>query len=85
MKLLLLLCLTAAVHMNAFGQSRVAAKNTEPKPAAGLQSVLKLMDGASMEVRSVKTKFEWDDYDSVIDEHEFNQGVLYFSREKNDV
>jgi hypothetical protein len=73
--------------MHALGESSVAQKNTQPKPAAGLQSVLTLMlmDWASAKVRSVKTKFEWHDYERAIDEHEFSPGVLYFSHDKEKI
>ena len=45
-----------------------------------LQTVLGLMDRTSASLHTVETNFEWDDYERVVDSHDKQSGVMYFSR-----
>jgi outer membrane lipoprotein-sorting protein len=52
---------------------------------ADLQSVLNLMDRTAASLRTVETDFAWDDYERVVDNHDYQKGVMYFSRSGKDV
>ncbi|MGA2962057.1 MAG: outer-membrane lipoprotein carrier protein LolA [Candidatus Korobacteraceae bacterium] len=47
---------------------------------ADLQTVLNLMDRTASTLRTVETDFTWDDYERVVDTHDYQKGVMYFSR-----
>ena len=47
---------------------------------ADLQTVLNLMDRTAATLRTVETDFTWDDYERVVDNHDYQKGVMYFSR-----
>ena len=52
---------------------------------ADLQTVLNLMDRTAATLRTVETDFTWDDYERVVDSHDYQKGVMYFSRSGKDV
>jgi outer membrane lipoprotein-sorting protein len=47
---------------------------------ADLQTVLNLMDRTAATLHTVQTDFAWDDYERVVDSHDIQKGVMYFSR-----
>jgi outer membrane lipoprotein-sorting protein len=48
-----------------------------PKSTEGLESVLDVMDRVARDFRSVQTDFIWDQYESVVQEHTKQSGVMY--------
>ena len=54
-----------------------AAQANQP---ANLQTVLSLMDRTAATLHTVQTDFAWDDYERVVDSHDKQTGVMYFSR-----
>jgi len=54
-----------------------AAQTNRP---ADLQTVLTLMDRTAATLHTVQTDFTWDDYERVVDSHDMQKGVMYFSR-----
>jgi outer membrane lipoprotein-sorting protein len=60
----------------------LAAQANRP---ADLQTVLNLMDRTATTLRTVETDFAWDDYERVVDSHDHQKGVMYFSRSGKDV
>ena len=52
---------------------------------ADLQTVLNLMDRTAATLRTVETDFTWDDYQRVVNDHDYEKGVMYFSRSGKDV
>ena len=52
----------------------------QAQPSGDLQTVLNLMDRTAATLRTVQTDFAWDDYQRVVDTHDFQKGVMYFSR-----
>src|SRR5208337_5014486 len=52
---------------------------------ADLQTVLYLMDRTAASLRTVETDFTWDDFERVVNNHDYQKGVMYFSRSGKDV
>ncbi len=52
---------------------------------ADLQTVLNLMDRTAATLHTVETDFKWDDYERVVNNHDYQNGVMYFSRSGKDV
>jgi len=50
-----------------------------------LDKVLTFLDKVSASFKSVRTDFEWDQYQKVVDEHDVQRGVMYFKRGSNGV
>ena len=53
--------------------------------AQNLQSVLDSMDRAAANFHSAQCDFNWDQYQSVVEEHDNQSGVMYFRRQGNNV
>jgi outer membrane lipoprotein-sorting protein len=53
--------------------------------AQNLESVLSSMDKAAASFRSAQCDFAWDQYQRVVDDHDFQKGTMYFRRQGNDV
>jgi outer membrane lipoprotein-sorting protein len=53
--------------------------------SADLQTVLNLMDRTAATLRTVETDFAWDDFERVVNNHDYQKGVMYFSRSGKDV
>jgi outer membrane lipoprotein-sorting protein len=71
-KLMLLVAMAALLAASAFGQSKQGS----------LEDVLNLLDKTSVGFKSVQTDFVWDQYMSVVGDHDIQKGVIYFRREK---
>lgn len=50
-----------------------------------LQNVLNLMDKTAANFRTVETDFSWDQYQMVVDEHDIQDGTMYFRRNGQNV
>jgi outer membrane lipoprotein-sorting protein len=74
-KLMLVVSVAALLGASAFGQS---------KPG-NLEQVLALLDKASAGFKTVQTDFQWDQYQSVIADHDIQKGVMYFRRAGSNV
>jgi outer membrane lipoprotein-sorting protein len=53
--------------------------------AQNLESVLSSMDKAAASFRSAQCDFVWDQYQRVVDDHDYQKGTMYFRRQGNDV
>ena len=53
--------------------------------AQNLESVLASMDKAAASFRSAQCDFVWDQYQKVVDDHDYQKGTMYFRRQGNDV
>lgn len=53
--------------------------------AQDIESVLNSMDKAAATFRTAQTDFAWDQYQKVVDDHDFQKGVMYFRRQGNDI
>jgi outer membrane lipoprotein-sorting protein len=53
--------------------------------AQNLESVLASMDKAAANFRSAQCDFVWDQYQKVVDEHDYQKGTMYFRRQGSDV
>src|SRR5208283_4999762 len=53
--------------------------------AQNLESVLGSMDKAAANFRSAQCDFLWDQYQKVVDEHDYQKGTMYFRHQGNDV
>lgn len=71
-KLILVAAVAALLSASAFGQNKQGT----------LEDVLNLLDKTSAGFKSVQTDFVWDQYMSVVGDHDIQKGVLYFRREK---
>jgi len=49
--------------------------------AQNLESVLNAMDQAAANFRTAQCDFVWDQYQKVVDEHDFQKGTMYFRRQ----
>jgi outer membrane lipoprotein-sorting protein len=43
------------------------------------------MDKAAASFRTAQTDFAWDQYQKVVDDHDFQKGTMYFRRQGNDI
>jgi len=53
--------------------------------AQNLESVLNSMDKAAAGFRTAQCDFVWDQYQRVVDDHDYQKGTMYFRRQGNDV
>jgi len=53
--------------------------------AQNLESVLASMDKAAANFRSAQCDFVWDQYQRVVEDHDYQKGTMYFRRQGNDV
>jgi outer membrane lipoprotein-sorting protein len=53
--------------------------------AQNLESVLASMDKAAANFRSAQCDFVWDQYQKVVDDHDYQKGTMYLRRQGNDV
>ncbi len=53
--------------------------------AQNLESVLASMDKAAANFRTAQCDFVWDQYQKVVDDHDYQKGTMYFRRQGNDV
>jgi outer membrane lipoprotein-sorting protein len=53
--------------------------------AQSLESVLDSMDKAAANFRTAQCDFTWDQYSKVVDDHDFQNGTMYFRRQGDDV
>lgn len=52
---------------------------------AQLENVLNLMDKTAANFKTVETSFVWDQYQKVVDEHDTQEGTMYFRRSGQNV
>ncbi len=69
-KLMLLASMAALLAASAFAQSK----------QGNLEEVLNLLDKTSASFKSVQTDFVWDHYEEVVNDHDYQSGVIYFRR-----
>lgn len=50
-----------------------------------LEATLSSMDKAAANFRTAQSDFTWDQYQKVVDEHDFQKGTMYFRRQGDDV
>jgi outer membrane lipoprotein-sorting protein len=53
--------------------------------AQTLESALASMDKAAASFRSAQCDFMWDQYQKVVDDHDYQKGTMYFRRQGSDV
>jgi outer membrane lipoprotein-sorting protein len=53
--------------------------------AQDLESVLNSMDKAAANFRSAQCDFVWDQYQKVVDDHDYQKGTMYFRRQGSEV
>jgi len=53
--------------------------------AQNLESVLNSMDKVAANFRSAQCNFAWDQYQKVVDDHDYQKGTMYFRRQGDDV
>jgi outer membrane lipoprotein-sorting protein len=53
--------------------------------AQNLEAVLTAMDKASADFHTAQTEFAWDQYQKVVDEHDLQNGTMYFRRQNGEV
>ena len=72
-----------------FGKApRAQAANSataQPARSEDLNAVLAKMDVAAKNFRSAQADFEWDQYQSVVDEHDIQKGRIFFRRTKTGI
>jgi outer membrane lipoprotein-sorting protein len=56
-----------------------------PKSAEGMEAVLDSMDRAAQNFHSAQTGFVWDQYESVVQEHTKQSGVMYIRKSGSDL
>jgi outer membrane lipoprotein-sorting protein len=62
------------------------APQAKPADSGSLDAVLKKMDAAAANFRSLQADFEWDSYEKVIDEiDEIQTGTIYFRRSGKEI
>jgi outer membrane lipoprotein-sorting protein len=54
-------------------------------PAQNLEAVLNSMDKAAASFRTAQCDFVWDQYQKVVDDHDYQKGTMYFRRQGGDV
>src|SRR5664279_5612367 len=53
--------------------------------AQNLEAALNAMDQAAANFRTAQCDFVWDQYQKVVDDHDYQKGTMYFRRQGNDV
>ncbi len=69
--------IVAAAFLLIFGTFAAQAQN--------LESVLNSMDKAAADFKTAQTDFVWDQYQKVVDEHDLQNGTMYFRRQGSEV
>lgn len=59
--------------------------STAAAQAQSLEAVLNAMDKAAAGFRAAQCDFLWDQYEKVVDEHDFQKGTMYFRRQGDDL
>ena len=54
-------------------------------PAQNLEAALDSMDKAAASFRTAQCDFVWDQYQKVVDDHDYQKGTMYFRRQGGDV
>jgi outer membrane lipoprotein-sorting protein len=62
-----------------FGCAMAAAQNAQ------LETVLNLMDKTAASFQTVETNFVWDQYQAVVQDHDLQEGTMYFRRNGKNV
>jgi outer membrane lipoprotein-sorting protein len=57
---------------------------TPPAPALSLEDVLTKMDQQAASFRNAQANFVWDQYTRIVDDHDLQEGTIYFRRAKTD-
>ncbi len=55
------------------------------RSAQNLESVLDSMDKAAASFHTAQCDFVWDQYQKVVDDHDYQKGTMYFRRQSSDV
>jgi outer membrane lipoprotein-sorting protein len=63
----------------------VLVASPQPQASDELQRVLAQMDQTAANFTTAQAAFEWDQYQKVVDEHDFQKGMVYFRRVGNEV
>lgn len=71
--------ITIAAALVVIGCAAAFAQNAQ------LENVLNLMDKTAANFRTVETNFVWDQYQRVVDEHDIQEGTMYFRRNGQNV
>jgi len=53
--------------------------------AQNLESVLNSMDQAAASFRTAQAEFVWDQYQKVVDDHDYQKGTMYLRRQGSDI
>ncbi len=53
--------------------------------AQSLEAILNSMDQAAANFRTAQCDFVWDQYQKVVDDHDYQKGTMYFRRQGSDV
>src|ERR1035441_9047775 len=53
--------------------------------AQNLEAALNAMDQAAANFRTAQCDFVWDQYQKVVDDHDYQKGTMYFRRQGNEV
>ena len=62
-----------------------AQQPTQTNDSEELQRILSRMDQTAANFRTTQAKFVWDQYQKVVDEHDFQKGTVYFRRSGSEV
>ena len=63
----------------------VLVASPQPQASDELQRVLAQMDQTAANFTTAQAAFEWDQYQKVVDEHDFQKGMVYFRHVGNEV
>lgn len=69
------LLLVAGVHAQA---PKPATATAAPRGNVGLESVLSDMDKAAAGFKSAQADFVWDQFSKVVNDHDYQKGVIYY-------
>jgi len=84
--LLVLICSVAVLCGAGFAQGAPRpAPQTAPAGNAGLETVLNDMDRAAANFRSAQADFIWDQYTKIVNDHDLQNGVVYYRRQGKEV
>ena len=76
----LLVCATALAQTPAAAKapSANASQSSKAGNSADLERALDAMDKAAQNFKTAQADFVWDQYSKVVDEHDFQKGVVYY-------
>jgi outer membrane lipoprotein-sorting protein len=60
-------------------------KSAAPPAANDLEKVLTAMDQQAATFKNAQASFAWDQYTKVVDDHDLQEGTIYFRRQANEV